>query len=170
MTADRIIRRYAAFFRGWAQAFGEHEKLEDPTRGLRWLVGQDQIGLILTPAIKRQWFPRLIGHPSQDPPPVTLRPECIEIAGVRLDLRPGTGAPLPPILALLALGCDLHLYQTYHLIYPSGTRILTLSARAPLGILYRELPPLCLCTLGEPLPAASPIAASVGARRVPVGA
>jgi len=170
MTADRTIRRYAAFFRGWAQAFGEHEKLEDPTRGLRWLVGQDQIGLILTPAIKRQWFPRLIGHPTQDPPQATLRPHTIEIAGVRLDLRPDGGSPLPPILALLARGCDLHLYQTYHLIYPTGTRILTLSTRAPLGILYRELPALCLRTLGEPPPAAMPVAAGAGARRVPVEA
>ena len=45
---------------------------------------------------------------------------------------------------ILADPRDLHLYQTYHLIYPSGTRILTLSRRAPLALIYRELTPLRL--------------------------
>jgi hypothetical protein len=68
MFADRIIRRYAAFFRGWAQAFGEHEKIESPSQGLRWLVGEEQIGLILVPAIKRfgsrsSWDIRPASHP-----------------------------------------------------------------------------------------------------------
>ncbi len=157
MSADRIIRRYAAFFRGWAQAFGEHEKLEDPALGLRWLVGEDQIGLILVPAIKRFWFPRLLGHPAQPLPEVILHPDALEIATVRLELNRGKGAPLQPILALLARGCDLHLYQTYHLIYPQGTRILTLSARAPLGILYRELAPLRLRIADAQLAAAPPL-------------
>ncbi len=160
MSADRIIRRYSAFFRGWAQAFGEHEKLEDPSQGLRWLVGQDQIGLILVPAIKRLWFPRLLGHSTQEPPEVVLYPNAIEIASVRLELGQGNAGPRVPILALVARGGDLHLYQTYHLIYPSGTRILTLSAHAPLGILYRELPPLRLRIPGSSVPIACPPSAN----------
>jgi hypothetical protein len=159
MSADRTIHRYAAFFRGWAQAFGEHDMLEDPAQGLRWLVGQDQVGLILVPAIKRLWFPLLLGHATEDPPEVVLHADAIEIAAVRLGLGRDTGAPLVPILALLARGGDLHLYQTYHLIYPPGTRILTLSTRAPLGILYRELSPLGLRIAGEPVPATSPAGA-----------
>lgn len=150
MSADLIVRRYTAYFRGWAQAFGEHEKVEDPGSGLRWLVGEDRIGLILVPAIKRFWFPKLLGHPQQDPPEVVLHRDAIEIAAVRLKLGGDTGAPLTAILALLAQGGDLHLYQTYHLIYPAGTRILTLSAQAPLGILYRELAPLRLRIAGDP--------------------
>ena len=37
---------------------------------------------------------------------------------------------------------DLHLSQTYHLVYPSGTRILALSRSAPLPLVYREIAPL----------------------------
>jgi hypothetical protein len=159
MSADRIIRRYAAFFRGWAQAFGEHEKFEGPSQDVRWLVGQDQVGLILVPAIKRLWFPRLLGHPSEDLPEVVLHSDAIQVAAVRMELGQDTGAPLAPILALVARGGDLHLYQTYHLIYPAGTRILTLSAHAPLGILYRELTPLRLRIAGNPVPTAFPACA-----------
>jgi len=39
---------------------------------------------------------------------------------------------------------DLHLLQTYHVIYPSGTRILTLSRQSPLTLVYREIEPLTL--------------------------
>jgi hypothetical protein len=47
-------------------------------------------------------------------------------------------------MELVASEGDLHLSQTYHLIYPSGTRILTLSRKAPLPLVYREIAPLLL--------------------------
>lgn len=150
MSTDRTVRRYSAYFRGWAQAFGEHERIEDPERGLRWLVGNEQIGLILVPAFKRLWFPRLLGHPDQAPPDAILRPDGLEIAAARFALGGGGAALLPHIAALLAREGALHLFQTYHLIYPAGTRILTVSPRAPLGILYRELAPLRLIVDGGP--------------------
>ena len=43
----------------------------------------------------------------------------------------------------LLLGCDeAHMFLTYHLIYPPGTRIITVSSKPPLGLLYREMEPL----------------------------
>jgi hypothetical protein len=36
------------------------------------------------------------------------------------------------------------MYLTYHLIYPPGTRIITLSRKAPLPLLYKEMAPLPL--------------------------
>jgi hypothetical protein len=34
------------------------------------------------------------------------------------------------------------MFLTYHLIYPPGTRIITVSSKPPLGLLYREMEPL----------------------------
>ena len=48
------------------------------------------------------------------------------------------------VMGLLEGGGDLHLLQTYHLVYPSGTRILTLSRQSPLTLVYREIEPLTL--------------------------
>lgn len=144
MSKDRLIRRYAAFFKGWAQAFGEHEKIEDERRHLRWLRTDEQVGLILEPAIKRALYPHFLGHKPEDVPPILLHRTAVEMAGARFELGETPEPPLSDILQLVAAAQELHLYQTYHLIYPSGTRILTLSARAPMTILYRELPPITL--------------------------
>jgi hypothetical protein len=144
MSADRTIRRYAAYFRGWAQAFGEHRILGNPAGGMRWLIGDDQIGLILEPDFKRLLYPLFLYRPGLAAPTVLLRPESIEVGAVQIPLAVAAPTPLPQVLALVTRVPELHLYQTYHLIYPSGTRILTLSARAPLPIVYRELAPIPL--------------------------
>lgn len=144
VTAEHMIRRYAAFFRGWAQAFGEHRALGDATGGMRWLIGDDQVGLIVQPVLKRLLYPLFLHRPGLTEPAVTLGPAGIDIGTTRIPLAAEGPTPVPQILELITRPGPLHLYQTYHLIYPPGTRILTLSARAPLGILYRELAPLRL--------------------------
>ena len=49
----------------------------------------------------------------------------------------------------LLLGeAEVHMYLTYHLIYPPGTRIITLSRKAPLPLLYKEMAPLPLIVSG----------------------
>jgi len=149
VTAERMIRRYAAFFRGWAQAFGEHRPLGDAAAGMRWLIGEDQVGLILNPALKRLLYPLFLYRPGLAAPAALLRPDGIEIGATRIPLGGTAPSPLAQVLDLLARPGPLHLYQTYHLIYPSGTRILTLSARAPLAILYRELAPVRLLIEGS---------------------
>jgi hypothetical protein len=156
MRAEHLIRRYTAYFRGWAQAFGEHRKVGDPSGGSRWLVGEGQVGLILEPAYKRLLYPLFLHRPDRSAPEVILRTDALDVGETRVPLAVRPPAPIPEIMSLLGGDQDLHLYQTYHLIYPAGTRILTLSTRAPLGILYRELTPLRLrmegALGGQPLP------------------
>ena len=43
----------------------------------------------------------------------------------------------------LLLGVDeAPMFLTYHLIYPPGTRIITVSRKPPLPLLYKEMAPL----------------------------
>jgi len=165
-TGDaRLIRRWCAYFRGWSQAFGTHELIDDTERGLRWLVGDGQLGLILTPAIKRLLYPGLLGRHAGEAPPL------VRLASGRLTVGDAELTPLEPqralwaqMQALLAGGGDVHLYQTYHLIYPAGTRILTLSRHAPLPLIYRELDPLTvrLEPAGDDGEPASPLPGGAG--------
>ncbi|MBP8197533.1 MAG: hypothetical protein KAX64_03140, partial [Chromatiaceae bacterium] len=68
----------------------------------------------------------------------------LRIEGVELNLGEGDSRAFTALMELVASEGDLHLSQTYHLIYPSGTRILTLSPKAPLPLVYREIAPLLL--------------------------
>jgi hypothetical protein len=144
MSSERKIRRYSAYFRGWATAFGAHEKDADEARGLVWLYGKDQMGLILTPAVKRFLFPLFLGRPGDEAPDVRLGADSLRIDEVEIALGERDQRALDTLLGLLRLAGDLHLYQTYHLVYPSGTRILTLSRRVPLALVYREIPPMAV--------------------------
>ncbi len=150
MPANGAIRRYAAYFHGWAQAFGEHQRVEDPVNALRWLLGEQQIGIILEPGVRRRLFAEVLARHGQEPPPVTLDEAAIAVGGIRIDFSErSVELPRSRLLQLLTGTGPLHLFQTYHLIYPSGTRILTLSERPPLSILYREMPPLALHITGR---------------------
>ncbi len=50
---------------------------------------------------------------------------------------------------LMQAESDLHLYLTYHFMYPSGTRIVTLSQRKPLPIIYKEIRPMDIRLINE---------------------
>ena len=153
MTRSRLIRYHSAYFRGWAQAFGAHEVVSDDPRGLRWLFGERQLGLILTPAI-RGLLAALLGDADVErsdaetggeanlSPALSLRDDALRIGTLTLPIAQDQERVLACGRDLLDSPADLHLYQTYHLIYASGTRILTLSQHAPLGLIYRELDPL----------------------------
>jgi len=157
MSQTHLIRRHSAYFRGWAQAFGAHELATDARRGLRWLLGDEQLGLILTPPIRAslQALTADAGPDGEENPAASdgaapdIAPDRLLLGDHALDLGDVT-MPIASVqqgvadfaARLLQDRGDLHLYQTYHLIYPSGTRILTLSQRAPLGLIYREIEPL----------------------------
>ena len=93
-----------------------------------------------------------------DPPPAAYRrllgPKAVEIEfgprSIRLNRHDYEEASIlrhPGYAALreLLLGeAEVHMYLTYHLIYPPGTRIITLSRKAPLPLLYKEMAPLPL--------------------------
>jgi len=38
MMLERELKRYAAYFRGWCQAFGEHESIHSEESGISWLL------------------------------------------------------------------------------------------------------------------------------------
>jgi len=143
MTSERKIRRYAAYFHGWATAFGNHDKRVDEKRDLIWLFGEDQLGLILTPRVRAFLRPLFLTDQGE-PPRVELAPGKLQIADVTLRLDEEDRRALDVVQGLLKVKGDLHLLQTYHLIYPSGTRILTLSRQSPLPLVYREIEPLTL--------------------------
>lgn len=150
MTSTRTIRRYTAYFRGWAQAFGEHRQVAGRESRVRWLIGEDAIGIILDPDIRRRLLHQVLGRQtageasrSATPtPPLRITDGMVQIGDSRLGLGAPDESPGADLHALLARSDPLHLYQTYHLIYPPGTRILALSTRAPLPIIYREISPL----------------------------
>lgn len=140
MAAQRTIRRYTAYFRGWAQAFGEHEGIEDDTGELYWLMGNNQVGLILTPALKRALYRELLGREG-NPPAMRLDGTGLRVGELQVDTSQVEPRVMEAIVGLLASPGDLHLYQTYHMFFQSGTRILTLSKIQPLIIMYKEIEP-----------------------------
>ena len=142
MATERKIRRYAAYFHGWATAFGNHEKHFDEGRDLSWLFGKDQIGLILTPGVKAFLEPLFLANHGATPPQVALSPGILQIADAEVRFGEEERREIDAVMGLLKGSGDLHLLQTYHLVYPSGTRILTLTRQSPLALVYREIEPL----------------------------
>ncbi len=143
MPTERKVRRYAAFFPGWATAFGAHDQDTSDPR-LFWLHGENQLGLILSPEIKHFLYPLFLGHSHEEAPEVVLGAGVLRVEGVELNFGEKDSRAFTALMDLLKGKGDLHLFQTYHLIYPSGTRILTLGRKAPLPLVYREIAPLLL--------------------------
>ncbi len=182
MTEARLLRRHRAYFSGWAQAFGQHDLLRDPAQGLRWLLDDEQVGLMLDPSVRTRLrggendglgglLADALRAPAAQPVspwPTRLRaqlptPQALVDVGTgtlrlgRLTLRQCPPALMTHVRALLETAAELHLYQTYHLLYASGTRILTLSRRAPLGLIYRELAPAVIRSAPLATPVAAPL-------------
>lgn len=140
MTEQRTIRRYTAYFRGWAVAFGEHEAMDDPTHGLQWLLGAHEVGIILTPSLRRTLLRALLPK-DQPTPKIRITASGFQVGGHWFLLSALAPAIAESILGLFRNADDLHLYLTYHLWYPPGTRILTLSKTKPLILIYKEIEP-----------------------------
>ena len=144
MTSKRKIRRYAPYFQGWATAFGNHDKRFDEARNLSWLFGENQIGLILTPDIKAFLDPLLSANDQAPLPRISLGVESLRVADAALRLCAQDQQVVDATMRLLKGSGDLYLLQTYHLVYATGTRILTLTRQPPLALVYREIQPLFL--------------------------
>lgn len=144
MPTERRVRRYTAYFPGWATAFGAHEKDAEDPRGLIWLYGEGQIGLLLNNELKEFLYPLFLGNSHAEAPTLALSEGWLRIQEVELAIGGGDRRPHAALMALLEGDAELHLSQTYHLVYPSGTRILTLGRKAPLPLVYREIAPLLL--------------------------
>ena len=142
MPLERTIRRYTAYFRGWCQAFGEHDAVAPPDEDIICLFGEEQIGFILSRELTRTLYREVLGR-QVSTPLLDINPERVRVGQFRQVLpKIWRQRGLPVLTQLMRAGSDPHLYLTYHLTYPSGTRIVTLSHRKPLPIIYKEIKPM----------------------------
>ena len=139
---EHEVRRYAAYFRGWCQAFGEHEVQAPGDDAISWLIAEQQVGIILprplTRALYREALRRL-----DAPPLLTISAQCMQAGDFHYHFRTPPHTPVLDALSdILHSPQSLHLYLSYHFMYPPGTRIITLSRNKPLHIIYKEIGPM----------------------------
>jgi len=142
MSQTREIHRYAAYFKGWCQTFGEHETEFMGDESIGWLYGENQIGLILPLELNKQLYRKVLGK-THKTPELTFSRDSIGIGDFHYTFsESGDLAGLLKLIQLLDNNRELHLYLTYHFIYPKGTRITTFSTEKPLPLIYKEIEPL----------------------------
>ncbi len=144
---EKTVRRHVSFLPRWCQAFGEHQP--DPAgegRTVEWLIGENCVGLLLAPDLRRKFLHQLLGP---ERPELEFRRDLVRINRHDYADRAVFGQPgYAALRELLVDSGDTHIFLTYHLIYPPGTRIITASRKAPLPLLYKEISPV-LITVGE---------------------
>ena len=138
MAHEYTIRRYAAYFRGWCQAFGEHQSVTDEATGISWLFNESQVGFILPGHLTKSLHREVLGR-NKNP--------ILHVSGNTA--RVGTvDFVLPDIQQIYTQGeirnvlnssGESCLFLTSHFMYGTGTRIITLSGRKPLPIIYKEI-------------------------------
>lgn len=135
---EREFKRYAAYFRGWCQAFGEHERIDGREDGVHWLLAEHQLGLVLPKTMIRPLYREVLLRSL--PPTLEFDRKKVRIGSLRLELDPENERPaLAAIRSLLAAPAQAHIYLTSHLLYGGGNRIITFSAKKPLIIIYKEI-------------------------------
>jgi hypothetical protein len=133
---EKIVRRYAAYFPRWCQAFGDHRTGSGSEKGraVEWLVGEGCVGVIVLPEDRRyRLMHELLGdHRIRKSSFISAR--CTPQPS-RLRRRSRLLA-IPAMRRLHQLLLDseeeTHMFLAYHLIYPPGTRIITVSLKPPL--------------------------------------
>jgi hypothetical protein len=141
MTHEYELQRYAAYFRGWCQAFGKHDSVPCEDTGVSWLFSEYQVGFILPPQLTRSLYREVLG--KQGTPILELK-----ATGARIDSfhYPLSGAAYEQgttaIQTILEQGRDSCLFVTSHFMYGTGTRIITLANKKPLTIIYKDIGPM----------------------------
>ena len=140
---EKIIHRYSAHFPRWCQAFGDHvPDSGGEARAVEWLIGAESVGVILLPEMRHLLMHELLG---QKVPELEFQQRSLRLNRHDYHERTVLGHPGYAALRELLLGQDeSHMLLTYHLIYPPGTRIITLSRKSPLPLLYKEMAPLAI--------------------------
>lgn len=141
MSTEYQVKRYAAFFRGWCQAFGEHESVSDVDSGIIWLFSQHQAGFILPQHLTRSLYREVLG--KRGTPVLELRRRVARIGAFQYPLSGAADKKgIVAINTILEQGNDASLFLSSHFMYGTGTRIITLSNRKPLTIIYKEIGPM----------------------------
>ena len=135
---EREIIRYSAYFKGWCQAFGEHEGIQCKASGIDWLLASQQLGLVLPQKTIKPLYREVLLH--KHTPTLTFREDCIEIGALRIALeRKQEQRALDAVAEILKSPEAVHLYLTSHLVYGGGNRIITFSNKKPLLIIYKVI-------------------------------
>ena len=144
MTDFRIIKRYNAYYHGWCLAFGEHTAKYDDQRDISWLSGEEKMGLILSPFLRKQAQRELLGHEDKLPE-FALSDDAIRMNRYEHELQDDTDRKcIQHLKKFLLRSRDLHMFLCSHLFYPPGTRIITFANKRPVAIMYKEMQPLKL--------------------------
>jgi hypothetical protein len=134
---ERDLKRYAAYFRGWCQAFGEHESIYQDDTGISWLTASTQLGLVLPRPMIKQLYREVLLH--EQAPTVKFRRKYIEIGSFEIPIgKKYQKLARKEIRSILKDGDEVHVFLTSHLLY-SGSRIITFSSKKPLAIIYKEI-------------------------------
>jgi len=143
MALERELQRYAAYFRGWCQAFGEHQGIPGEEMAISWLLGEDQFGFILPQELTRALYRGVLG--KDEPPVLTISRDGVRAGEFYYPVTATTDRPgLEAMKNFLESATDLHVFLSSHFMYGSGTRIITLSHKRPLSIIYKEIGPMRL--------------------------
>ena len=133
------VHRYASYYRGWCQAFGEFDAGGEGDC-CSWLYGEDAIGMVVAERLRRPFMRELLRHGEE--PEVALSPGRLHCGELDLAIREGPDRRgFERLCALMQSGLSLHMYLTTHIFFP-GARIVTFSPRRPIVIMYKEIPPM----------------------------
>ena len=135
---EREVKRYSAYFRGWCQTFGEHESFADHDNEIYWLLTEQQAGFVLPPQYLKQLYRAVLLHDKA--PPLTFGQYLVEVGNFSFSLTPRREEQIRKTVgSILSSGADLHVYLTSHFMYGTNARIITLSSRKPISIIYKEI-------------------------------
>ena len=138
MTGDYLLKRYAAYYKGWCQSFGEHEHPPDEESDVDWLLADHQVGFISPPKLTRALHREILLRPET--PTLTLSPNSLRIGAFSYGLSGAAGeSAVAAIRQLLETERTSHVFLTSHIMYGMGTRIFTLSDKKPVPIIYKQI-------------------------------
>jgi len=138
MTNEYELKRFSAYFRGWCQAFGEHKSISGGDSDISWLLRDDQVGFILPQHLTRPLYREMLR--TIEAPVLTLSNNSVQIGKLRHELSAFSDHPaMAAITELLESDAETHLFLTSHFMYGSGAKIITLSNKRPLSIIYKEI-------------------------------
>lgn len=144
MVNERIIKRYSAYYAGWAVSFGEHELAYDQERDIQWVFGEDKAGITLASHLSLKFVRELLGRHGEMPE-IALSRDSARVNQLEYRLEhPQDLEQLEKFRAFVDCPEQIHMFLTSHFCYPQGTRIITFAKKAPLLIVYKEIDPLRL--------------------------
>ena len=144
MNDLRIIKRYNAYYHGWCLAFGEHTAEFEEALDINWLYGDEKIGLILSPELRKEAQRQLLGH-HEEIPELALSEDYVRMNEFTYKLKNESERQNARRLKDFLLNSrELHMFLCSHLLYPARTRIITFARKKPIIIMYKEMQPLKL--------------------------